>query len=120
FLQNSTDSGNGGAIFTDEPYTFVRRSYFRENTAPGDGSALYLSGLHLPPSITPQAVIENNYIVDNPTPAPVPDAAEATPASVEEPQGPEGPPADGSSLYAESITAYLRHNTFAHQTRLPH
>jgi hypothetical protein len=117
FLQNSTDSGNGGAIFTDQPYTSVRRSYFTGNTAPGDGSALFLSGMHLPPMSTREAVIENNYIVDNPTPAVVPDGGEAAPTGIEDP---EGPPAYGSSLYAESITAYLRHNTFAHQTRLPH
>ena len=64
----------------------------------------------------------NNYIVDNPTTAVVPDGGEAA-AGVEGPEGPagpEGPPANGSSLYAEYVTAYLTHNTFAHQTQLYH
>jgi len=118
FLENTTDSGNGGAIYAKHPYTSVRRSYFLQNTAPGDGSALFLSGMDIPG--VPEAVVENNYIVDNPTVVVAADGGETAPASVEGPLGPEGPPANGSSLYAEYITAYLNHNTFAHQSQLYH
>ena len=68
----------------------------------------------------------NNYILDNPTTVVVADGVVAAdggvaePAGIADPEGPEGPPADGSSLYAEYITAYLTHNTFAHQTQLYH
>jgi hypothetical protein len=117
FLQNRTDSGDGGAIFADEPFTSVRRSYFTGNTAPGDGSALFLSGMHLPPASVKEAVIENNYIVDNLTPVLAPDSTESAPAGVE---GPEGGSTSGSSLYAEYLTAYVTHNTFAHEIMAPH
>jgi hypothetical protein len=118
FYFNTTDSGNGGAIFANQPYTSVRRSYFLQNTAPGDGSALFLSGMGI--TGLPEAEVVNNYIVDNPTTVVVadgvvaPDGGEAAPAGIADPEGPEGPPANGSSLYAEYITAYLTHNTFAH------
>ena len=118
FVENTTDSGNGGAIYAKHPYTSVRRSYFTQNTAPGDGSALFLSGMDIPGG--PEAVVENNYIVDNPTVVVAADGGEASPASIDGPEAPEGPPANGSSLYAEYITAYLTHNTFAHQSQLYH
>ena len=115
FIQNTTDAGNGGAVYANEPYTAVRRSYFSENTAPGEGSAIFLSGMHL--TGAPEAEVVNSYIVDNPTPAVVPDGGESAPVGVE---GPEGGSTTGSSLYAEYITAYLKHNTFAHEIMAPH
>jgi hypothetical protein len=109
FYSNTTDSGNGGAIYAKHPWISVRRSYFTTNTAVGDGSALFLSAMDVPGS--PQAEVINSYIVDNPTVVPAPDSVEGAPAIV---QGPAGGSTSGSSLYAEYTTAYLTHNTFAH------
>lgn len=111
FVDNTTDSGNGGAIYAKHPFTSVRRSYFNANTALGDGSALFLSGMDIPG--LREAEVINSYIVNNPTLAPVPDSGEA-------PAGIEGPPANGSSLYAEYNTTYLLHNTFAHPSLAYH
>jgi hypothetical protein len=111
FYYNTTDLGNGGAIYAKHPWTSVRRSYFAQNTAPGDGSALFVSGMDIPG--LPAAEVINSYIVDNPTPALAADAGEATPPSGEQP---EGGGTSGSSLYAEYTTAHVTHNTFAHQS----
>jgi len=111
FYYNTTDLGNGGAIYAKHPWTSVRRSYFAQNTAPGDGSALFVSGMDIPG--LPAAEVINSYIVDNPTPALAADAGEATPPSGDQP---EGGGTSGSSLYAEYTTAHLTHNTFAHQS----
>jgi hypothetical protein len=78
FYDNTTDSGDGGAIYAKHPWISVRRSYFTTNTAAGDGSALFLSaqdtiGLQ-------QAEVINSYIVDNPTVVPAPDTGEQAPA----------------------------------------
>jgi hypothetical protein len=78
FYNNTTDSGNGGAIYAKHPWTSVRRSYFTANTALGEGSALFLSGMDIPGS--PQAEVINSYIVNNPTLVPVPDIGEQAPA----------------------------------------
>jgi len=104
FVGNTTDSGNGGAVYAKQPLSSVRRSYFTQNTAPLNGSALFLSGMDVIGS--PYAEVVNSYIVDNPPPV-TPLAGGASPAGV---------PAYGSSLYTEHNTAYVLHNTFAHQS----
>ncbi len=111
FLENRTDAGNGGAIYVKHPFSSVRRSSFSANEAPLNGSALFLSGMEVPG--WPEAVVENNYFVDNPTLELVVDEGAAVPASV---AAAEGPYVNGSSLYAEYIAATVQHNTFAHQS----
>lgn len=104
FVENTTDSGNGGAIYAKHPFVSVRRSYFLGNAAPLNGSALFLSGMDVP--LPREAEVVNNYIVGNPTLVTALDDGAAEPAGV---------PAYGSSLYTEYNTAYLLHNTFAHE-----
>ncbi len=111
FVDNTTDSGNGGAIYVKHPFASVRRSYFTANKAPLEGSAIFLSGMDVP--LPRQADVVNNYFVDNPTLVTALDGAATAPAGT---AGPEGPYVDGSSLYTEYNTAYLLHNTFAHQS----
>ncbi len=96
FIQNTAPAGDGGAIYASHPQTTVQKSYFTANSAT-EGSALFLSGACCAGSLTAEVV--NSYIVDNPT---------AIPADL------RGPPAGGSSLYAEGLRAILVHNTFAH------
>jgi hypothetical protein len=98
FYGNTAPAGDGGAIYASHPLTLVGRSYFAANSAT-DGSALFLTGACC--LGTPTAEVVNCYIVDNPT---------AIPAGL------RGPPAGGSSLYAEGLTAILVHNTFAHSS----
>ena len=96
FIQNTAPAGDGGAIYASHPQTTVQKSLFTANSAT-DGSALFLTGACC--ADKPTAEMVNCYIVDNPT---------AIPTDL------RGPPAGGSSLYAESLRAILVHNTFAH------
>jgi len=114
FVENTTDSGNGGAIYARLPLSSVRRSYFTDNTAPLNGSALFLSGMDVPGA--PEAEVVNNYIVDNPTLVTALDGGETASAGPASAAGPEGPYVDGSSVYLEYIAANVLHNTFAHQS----
>jgi hypothetical protein len=96
FIENSSLAGDGGAIWAGHGNATIERSYFSGNSSASDGSAIYLTGGCC--SGTREVEVDNCYVVDNLTvPAPL-----------------LGPPAGGSSLYAEYITATLTHNTFAH------
>jgi hypothetical protein len=96
FIGNLSLAGDGGAIFAGHGNATIQSSYFGGNSSASEGSAIYLTGGCCPGA--PEVEVLNCYVVDNlTTPAPL-----------------LGPPAGGSSLYAEYITTTLTHNTFAH------
>lgn len=97
---NTAPAGDGGGLYASHPFSSVRESYFVDNEALGEGSALYLDGGCC--TGNPAAEVVNSFIVDNST--------AAVPRNM-------GPPGSGSSLHATDLAATLVHNTVAHKAQ---